>query len=197
VRVTRTVVLLPVPAGDLPALDACLEHLVAAADEASAAGIPTTLVLATSCDADALAPVLGDWTPLVALLDDVELTVDHHAGDVGDAASRGELRELTARTLAALVVAPAEVVVLTTTCDVGVSVGWIIEHVRHHRAGAKASTGPVRGSEGPHEPGANLAVRADLLSTGALAHDGWRQVHLVHAVTPVVATPQVILRAFP
>lgn len=193
-RVTRAFVLLPVPSSDLAALEACLEHLVAAADEASAAGIPTTLVLATSCDPTVLAPVLADWAPLVALLDDVELTIDHHPGE---GSSRGELRELTARALAALVVDPVEAVVLTTTCDVGVSVGWITEHVRHHRAGAKASTGPVRGSEGPHETGANLAVRADLLSAGALAPDGWQQIHLVHAVTPVVATPQVILRAFP
>ena len=193
-RVTRAVVLVPVPPADLRALDACLEHLAAAADEASAAGIPTTLVLATSCDAPTFAPLLSEWGPLVDLLDDVELTVDHHPGD---ARSRGELRALTAGALAALVVDPAEVVVLTTTCDVGVSVGWITEHVRHHRAGARASTGPVRGSAGPHEPDANLAVRADLLSAGALAPDGWRQVHLVHAVTPVVATPQVILRAFP
>jgi hypothetical protein len=194
VRVTRAFVLLPVPASDLGALDACLEHLVAAADEASAAGILTTLLLATSRDPATLAPVLTDWGPLVALLDDVELSIEHHPGA---GSSRDSLRDLTARALAARVPHPEEAVVLTTTCDVGVSVGWITEHVRHHRAGARASTGPVRGSEGPHEPTANLAVRADLLLAGALAPGGVGQLHLVHAVTPVVATPQVILQAFP
>ena len=192
-RVTRAFVLLPVPACDLAALEASLEHLVAAADEASAAGIPTTLVLATSLDPATLAPVLADWAPLIALLDDVELSIDHRPA----ATSRAELRELTGHAVAALVAEPAEAVVLTTTCDVGVSVGWITEHVRHHRAGARASTGPARGCQGPHDPGTNFAVRADLLATGALAPDGWRQLHLVHAVTPVVATQQVILRASP
>lgn len=193
-RVTRAFVLLPVPSPDLAALEPCLEHLVAAADEASAAGTPTTLVLATSVDPASLAPVLREWIPLVALLDGVELSVEHHPGA---GCSRDGLRDLTARGLAARVVDPQETVVLTTTCDVGVSVGWITEHVRHHRAGAGASTGPVRGATGPHEPAANLAVRADLLPAGAFAPGGWRQVHLVHALTPVVATPQVILQAFP
>jgi hypothetical protein len=192
--VSRAVVVLPVPPSALPALEPCLEHLVAAADEASAAGIPTTLVLATSADPVDLLPLLADWAPLVALLEDVELTVDHHPAAV---TGGEELRELTARALGPLLADPAGTVVLTTTSEVGVGPGWIAEHVRHHRAGAVASTGPVRGVEGPHEPAANLAVRADLLPSGALAPGGWRQVHLVHAVTPVVATFRVMLPAFP
>lgn len=192
---SRALVLLPVPPADLPVLEPCLEHLVAAADEASAAGIPTSLVLATSADAAALAPLLAEWAPLVALLDDVDLIVEHHPGTV---VSRGELRERCARALPALA-DPAGTVVLTTTCDVGVGPGWIAEHVRHHRAGAVASTGPVRGTGDVHETSANLAVRGDLLPVGALSPGGPHTTGrpLVHALTPVVATFRVMLPASP
>ena len=199
---SRALVLLPVPPADLPALEPCLEHLVAAADEASAAGIPTSLVLATSADPAALAPLLTEWAPLVALLDDVDLTVARHPGVV---TSRAELRGRTARALGPFA-DPGATVVLTTTCDVGVGPGWITEHVRHHRAGAAASTGPVRGTGPVHEVAANLAVRADLLPAGALTGTLTGTLtevltgaghHLVHSVTPVVATFRVMLPASP
>ncbi|MBB2900282.1 hypothetical protein FHR75_001070 [Kineococcus radiotolerans] len=196
-RVSRALVLLPVPSADLPGLEPCLEHLVAAADEASAAGIPTSLVLATSADPADLAALLAEWTPLVALLEDVDLTVDLHPAT---AASREELRERGTRALTALA-DPAGTVVLTTTCDVGVGPGWIAEHVRHHRAGATASTGPVRGTGDVHETTANLAVRADLLPAGAFLPGGPHVPgaghRFVHALTPVVATFRVMLPASP
>ncbi|WP_432561054.1 hypothetical protein [Kineococcus sp. SYSU DK003] len=193
-QVTRAYAVLPVLPADLPSVEPCLEHLVAAADEASAAGIPTTLVVSTSADPTALVPVLASWTPLVDLLDDVDLTVDHHHG----ASSADELRQLTGTGLARTIAAPRSTVVLTTTCTTGVGPGWITEHVRHHRQGAWASTAPVRGVErdGTHDVVANLAVRAELLPD-ALRADGRQQLHLVHAESPVVATWRVTLRAFP
>lgn len=192
--VTRAYALLPVLPTDLPSLEASLEHLVAAADESAAAGVPTTLVLSTPAGAAALRPVLDSWAPLVRLLDGVDLTLDHQPG----ATTRAVLLARTARALTATISAPATTVVLTTTCDVGVETGWIAEHVRHHRGGAVASTGPVRGGGPRHEATANLAVRADLLPTVVeLDAPGLQRVPLVHAVTPVVAALRVILPAFP
>lgn len=195
--VTRAYALLPVLPADLPALEASLEHLVAAADENAAAGVPTTLVLSTSMDPTLLLPVLTSWAPLVNLLDGVDLTVDVQHG----ATTHADLRSRTGSALAVSIAAGwtstlATTVVLSTTCDVAVSTGWIAEHVRHHRAGAVASTGPVRGGGDVHEPTANLAVRADLLPT-AWNRPGLQQIPLVHAVTPVVATLSLILPAFP
>lgn len=190
--VTRAYALLPVLPSDLPSLEASLEHLVAAADESAAAGVPTTLVLSTSVDPALLRPVLESWAPLVNLLDGVDLTVDHQGG----ASTRDELRARTGHALTVSIAAGSTstlttTVVLTTTCDVAVSTGWIAEHVRHHRAGAPASTGPVRGAGDVHEASANLAVRADLLGLQL------QQIHLVHAVTPVVATLNLILPVLP
>ncbi|WP_432543838.1 hypothetical protein [Kineococcus sp. SYSU DK002] len=182
---TRAHALLPVLPADLPSLEASLEHLVAAADESTAAGVPTTLVLATSADRGAVDAVLASWVPLLNLLDGVALTVEHHPG----AGSREELRWRSAQALAD----PATVV-LTTTCDVLVAPDWVVGHVRHHREGARASTGPVRGTGGTHALTANLAVRADLLA--AVLADR-RRVPLVHALTPLVATPRVTLPASP
>ncbi|PRY15296.1 hypothetical protein [Kineococcus rhizosphaerae] len=188
--VTRAYVVLPTTPADLPVLETCLEHLVAAADESAAAGTPTTIVVSTSAGAAALRPVLRSWAPLVNLLDDVELTVRHHHGATG----RGDLRARSARALAARVRHAGSTVVLTTTTDVVVAPEWVTEHVRHHLDGARASTGPVRGGGPVHEVAVNLAARADLLP--ALLRDG-RQVPLVHALSPVVATPRVILPASP
>ncbi|NYD23876.1 hypothetical protein [Kineococcus aurantiacus] len=205
---TRACAVLPVLPADLPVLDACLEHLVAAADECAAAGVPTVLVLAVSVGPAALRPVLDSWIPLVGLLDDVELTVAAHPG----ARDREDLRRRTARELPAALPDPASTVVLTTTCDVGVGPDWIAEHVRHHRQGARASTGPVAGLPGPHATTANLALRADLLelvpldmdgpgSNGSgsdgVGSDGPGYPPLVHALTPAVSTLRVTLPAFP
>ncbi|WP_432510536.1 hypothetical protein [Kineococcus sp. SYSU DK001] len=191
---TRAHALLPVLPADLPSLEASLEHLVAAADESTAAGVPTTLVLATSADPAAVDAVLASWVPLLNLLDGVTLTVEHHPG----ARSREELRSRSAQGLgAALADHPADAaatLVLTTTCDVLVAPDWVVGHVRHHREGARASTGPVRGGGDVHELTANLAVRADLLP--AVLADR-RRVRLVHALTPLVATPRVTLPASP
>lgn len=190
VPVTRAYVVLPMTPADLPVLETCLEHLVAAADESAAAGTPTTVVVSTSADAAALRPVLRSWVPLVDLLDDVELAVEHHPA----ARDRSDLRARSATGLAARAGAPGTALVLTTTADVVVAPDWITEHVRHHLDGATASTGPVRGGGPAHAVTSNLAARADLLP--ALLRDR-RGVRLVHALTPVVATPRLTLPASP
>jgi hypothetical protein len=209
VLVTRAVALLPVLPGDLTSLEDCLEHLIEAADEASAAGIATTLLLTTSAPASSTRPVLASWAPLVDLLDDVSLEVEHHAVPDGTpTAVADEVALLLARAsdgLRGRLEDPAATVVLTSTPDVAVGADWITEHVRHHRAGATASTGPVRrpgalhGGDGTgpdrHDPLANLAVRADLLLAGVLAALG--RVPLVHALTPVVAGLPVTIRTAP
>lgn len=201
-RVTRAYALLPVLPTELASLDASLEHLVAAADEAAAAGVPTTLVLSTSMDPALLAPTLTSWAPLIDLLDDVDLVVhhvvvhhvvDHQHGAVGPV----ELHRRTSAALRTSIVDPESTVVLTSTCGIGVGPGWIAEHVRHHREGAWASTGPVRGTTGPHPVAANFAVRADLLPVGGLSPSDLQRIPVVHAVTPVVATLRVTLPAFP
>ena len=230
-RVTRAVALLPVLPHDLPVLEDSLEHLIEAADEASAAGVATTLLLTTSAPAAATDPVLASWRPLVDLLDGVDLLVEHHPGavpgPVPDPAQ--EVTRLLARAAAGRPARradppppapggagpgggrraagappprlddPPTTVVLTTTPDVAVGPDWITEHVRHHRGGATASTGPVRrGGTGPdhrHDTVANLAVRADLLPAGVLSAVG--RGPLVHALTPVVAGLVLTLRASP
>ncbi|MEZ0490992.1 hypothetical protein AB2L28_01925 [Kineococcus sp. TBRC 1896] len=207
-RVTRAVALLPVLPGDLPHLEDSLEHLIEAADEASAAGIATTLLVTTSAPATATAPVLASWEPLVDLLDDVDLEVEHHPGAGGDPATEvARLLTLAAAGLHRRLEETARTVVLTSTPDVAVGPDWITEHVRHHRAGATASTGPVRRAGGPgqdhrHDTVANLAVRADLLPGGVLAAlsaapGGDGRVALVHALTPVVASPSVTIPSSP
>lgn len=210
-RVTRAVALLPVLPADVPLLEDSLEHLIEAADEASAAGIATTLVLTTSAPPAATAPVLASWGPLVDLLDDVDLAVEHHPPAGGAADPTAEVSRLLTRAAdglrGRLRDAPGTVV-LTSTPDVAVGPDWITEHVRHHRAGATASTGPVRRTGGPaadgdqrHDTVANLAVRADLLPGGVLAvlsaGTAAGRLALVHALTPVVASPAVTIPTSP
>ncbi|WP_460624230.1 hypothetical protein [Kineococcus endophyticus] len=209
---TRAVALLPVLPADVPLLENSLEHLIEAADEASAAGIATTLLLTTSAPPAATAPVLASWGPLVDLLDDVDLEVEHHPAPEGVDDPAAEVAGLLTRAADGLrrrlSDAPGTVV-LTSTPDVAVGPDWITEHVRHHRAGATASTGPVRRTGGPdapegdhrHDTVANLAVRADLLPGGVLAvlsaGTGAGRLALVHALTPVVASPAVTIPSSP
>ncbi|WP_432521818.1 hypothetical protein [Kineococcus sp. SYSU DK006] len=201
-RVDRAVVVLPVPPADTPLAEACLEHLVAAADEAAAGGVPTTVLLATSAPA-ALERLLASWAPLVALVDGVDLAVDHHpraedAGQLIDAAAAEVARRAAhGGTGGAGTGGAAGTLLLVTSPDVVVGPGWIAEHVRHRRAGARASTGPVRGG-GDHRLVANCALGLDLLGAGGpplsqlLPRTG-----VVHAVTPVVARTRVRAPASP
>ncbi|NAZ76641.1 hypothetical protein GTQ99_14610 [Kineococcus sp. T13] len=199
-RVDRAVVVLPVAPADAPLAEACLEHLVAAADEAAAGGVPTTVLLATPSPA-ALERLLASWAPLVALVDGVDLAVAHHpgaqdAGQLLDAAA-AELAHRAAHAGTSGTGGAAGTLLLVTSPDVVVGPGWIAEHVRHRRAGARASTGPVRGG-GDHRLVANCALGLDLLGPGGpplshvLPHAG-----VVHAVTPVVARTRVRAPASP
>ncbi|WP_432504220.1 hypothetical protein [Kineococcus arenarius] len=185
-RIERAVVVLPVPACDLPLLDACLEQLVAAADEASAAGVPTVLAPAWTTGAPrALLELVESWRPLVALVDGVGLEPERvpaaHGGDPE------RLLAAAAGAVASRLERPAATVLLTTAPAVAVGSRWITEHVHHHAAGAEASTGPVRGASGPHPVRLNLALRADLLRRcGPAALHGAGDRPLVHALTPSV-----------
>ena len=193
-RIDRAFVVLPVLGGDVVLLEPCLEHLVAAADEASAAGIPTTLVLASTLAAGEIDPVVASWAPLVRLLEGVDLLLVRvdAAGDRDQACLAGT-REASART-----VDPTSTLLLATVPQVAVGAGWITEHARHHAGGAEATTGPVRGAAAAHPTASNLAVRMEALRRNDLRPSAdvtaWT---LVHAVTPVVATLRVILRALP
>ncbi|WP_369056537.1 hypothetical protein [Kineococcus terrestris] len=184
-RVDRAFAVLPVP-GPQVTLDRCLEHLVAAADEAAASGVETTVLLAVA-GAGAAARALADWTPLVEVVDGVDLA----AVVAGEDAPPGALLTAGAREALRRSAVPATALLLTTSPASAVGTGWVLEHARHHRGGALASTGPVRGGAGgrAHPVTANLAVR---LSVCAAA--GWagelppRGTALVHAVTPVVGS---------
>lgn len=193
-RIDRAFVVLPVLPDDEPLLEACLEHLVAAADEASAADVPTTIVLASALPADRTTPVLESWSPLVTLLDGVELTLAPvPAGTDVDTA-----RALGAEEVARRTTDPASTLLLTTTAGVAVGSEWVTEHARHHAGGAHVSTGPVRGGPADHPTSSNLAVRMDVVVRAGLREEAWRGLHpLVHAVTPVVGTLRIILRAAP
>ncbi|WP_432483404.1 hypothetical protein [Kineococcus esterisolvens] len=185
-RIERAVVVLPVLASDLPLLDACLEQLVAAADEASAAGVPTVLAPAWAVGAGrALVELVESWQPLVALVDGVGLEPEPvpaaHGGDPE------RLLAAAAGAVASWLERPAATVLLTTGPQVAVGSRWITEHVHHHASGAEATTGPVRGANGPHPVRLNLALRADLLRRcGASALHGAGDRPLVHALTPSV-----------
>ena len=196
-RVDRAVVVLPVAPADTPLAEACLEHLVAAADEAAAGGVPTTVLLATPAPA-ALQRLLASWEPLVALVDGVDLAVDHHpraedAGQLIDAAAAGLARRAAHEGAGGA----AGTLLLVTSPEVVVGPGWIAEHVRHRRAGARASTGPVRGG-GDHRLVANCALGLDLLGAdGPPLSQLLPRTGVVHAVTPVVARTRVRAPASP
>ncbi|NAZ88263.1 hypothetical protein [Kineococcus indalonis] len=102
-RIERAVVVVPVLAADVPLLDACTEQLVAAADEASAAGVPTDLVPVLAPGTGA-GRVLTSWEPLVVLVTAPQVAVGsrwvtehvhHHAG--GAQASTGPVRGASGR----------------------------------------------------------------------------------------------------
>ncbi|NAZ84353.1 hypothetical protein GTR02_21355 [Kineococcus sp. R8] len=182
--IDRAFVVVPVLAADVGALEVCLEHLVAAADEAAAGGIPTTLLLASVPGAD-LDGLLGSWAPLVSLVDGVDVVlVRTGAPDDEQALQRG------AAEAAARCTAPSTTLLLTTRAGVTVGPDWISEHARHHGAGARASTGPVRGGADAHALTANLAVRMDAYLAGGLRRSAWT---LLHAVTPVVGPLRISL----
>jgi len=188
--VQRAFVVLPVltrvpPGGGAQGLESCLEDLVAAADEASAGGIPTTIVLVAVPAAD-LGPVLASWRPLVELIDGVDLVLVA----VGAGAGEEQALQRGAAEAAARCTTPPGTLLLTTRADVAVGPDWISEHARHHRAGARASTGPVRGGAATHPLTANLAVRMDAYLAGGLRRTSWP---LVHAVTPVVGPLRISL----
>ncbi|WP_337060024.1 hypothetical protein [Kineococcus sp. G2] len=185
-RIERAVVVLPVLPADLPLLDGCLERLVACADEAAAAGVPTTLVPAVP-PGPAAAQVLASWRPLVALVDGVALEPVEPGPVLAASGDAERVLAAAAGAVAAGLPRPGAVVLLTTAPRVAVGSRWITEHVHHHATGAQASTGPVRGARGPHPVRLNLAVRADLLRRcGAAALDGGGDRPLVHALTPAV-----------
>ncbi|MGI4893995.1 MAG: hypothetical protein ACRYF3_02660, partial [Janthinobacterium lividum] len=165
--------------------------------EASAADIPTTLVLATTLGPAQIDPVLASWAPLMSLLDGVDLVVVRAA----PGSDRDETRLSAAHAASAATTDPASTVLLVTVPQIAVGAEWIIEHARHHTAGAEASTGPVRGSASEHPTESNVAVRMEALQRNGLhptrPDDGITPWTLVHAVTPIVATLRVTLRALP
>jgi len=187
--VQQAFVVLPVPDRDVRGLESCLEDLVAAADEAAAGGVPTTVLLVAAPAAErgpVLGPVLASWRPLVALVDGVDLVlVTVPAGTGEEQALRRGAAEAAARCTT-----PPATLLLTTRADVAVGPDWISEHVRHHRAGARASTGPVRGGAATHPLTANLALRMDAYLAGGLRRTSWP---LLHAVTPVVGPLRISL----
>ncbi|WP_432570066.1 hypothetical protein [Kineococcus sp. SYSU DK005] len=184
-RIERAVVVLPVLAGDAGLLDDCLEQLVAAADEASAAGVPTALVPVLAPGSGA-ARLLASWEPLVALLDGVELR-PVRLGAAPGARDADAVLAAGAVAAAAREARPSAVVVLVTAPHVAVGSRWITEHVHHHAGGAQATTGPVRGASGAHPARLNLALRADLLRRcGSAALHGAGDRPVVHALTPSV-----------
>ena len=193
-RIDRAFVVVAVLPADESFLEPCLEHLVAAADEAAAAGIPTTVVLSCALAADRVGPVLTSWSPLVSLLEGVEVVpVTVPAGSDAPGAHRAGLDEAVRRT-----VDPATTLLLTTAASVAVGVEWITEHARHHADGARATTGPVKGGPAVHPTTSNLAVRMDVVVSAGLRDEAWRgDLPLVHAVTPVVGTLRVTLRTAP
>lgn len=193
-RIDRAFVVLAVLPGDEPLLEPCLEHLVAAADEASAAGIPTTLVLACALGPGLVDPVLTSWSPLVSLLEGVELVlVPVPTGADVPTAHREGVDEIVRRTAD-----PEATLLLTTAPSVAVGPEWITEHARHHAGGARATTGPVRGGPAAHPTTSNLAVRMDVVVRAGPREEAWRgTLPLVHAVTPAVGTLAITLRTAP
>ncbi|MFB9375751.1 hypothetical protein ACFFKU_17450 [Kineococcus gynurae] len=194
----RAVIGLPVPPAVAPqrGLENTLEHLVAAADEAAAGGVPTLVVVAATA-AGAVGEterLLAHWAPLVALVDDVALVGSLHPGPALAAAD-------------ALVADPATTLLLTTVSGVRVHPTWVLDHVRHHRGGALASTAPVRPRTAPsvarqlsldrgpdpdpHPVASNLAVRASLYREAGPDPASWP---LQFALTPVVELAVVIPR---
>ena len=120
-RIDRAFVVVAVLPADEDLLEPCLEHLVAAADEASAAGVPTTLVLACTLPADRIDPVLASWSPLVSLLEGVDVAlVPVPAGADVPGAHRAGLDEAVRRTTD-----PATTLLLTTATSVAVGAEWI------------------------------------------------------------------------
>lgn len=193
-RIDRAFVVVAVLPGEEAFLEPCLEHLVAAADEASAAGVPTTLVLVSALPPERIEPVLTSWSPLVSLLEGVDLVlVPVPDGTDGPRTHRAGLDVAVERTGD-----PASTLLLTTATSVAVGAEWITEHARHHTAGARATTGPVKGGPAAHPTTSNLAVRMDVVVHADLRDEAWRGLlPLVHAVTPVVGTLRVTLRTAP
>ncbi|NIZ92196.1 hypothetical protein [Kineococcus rubinsiae] len=183
--IDRAFVVLPVLPADVASLDGCLEHLVAAADEASAGGIVTT-VLVAAVPVAAASAVLNPWQPLVSLVEGVDLRLVPVAGgaDEDQALQRG------AAEAAARCTAPRTTLLLATRPGVTVGTDWISEHARHHVAGATASTGPVRDGGATHALTANLALRMDAYLADGLRRSAWT---LLHAVTPVVGPLRISL----
>lgn len=183
--IDRAFVVLPVLAADAAFLEGCLEHLVAAADEAAAGGIPTTVLVTAAPGAD-VAAVLDPWQPLVSLVDGVDLVLLA----VGTGADEEQALRRGAAEAAARCTAPPSTLLLATRTGVAVGTDWISEHARHHGAGATASTGPVQGGGATHALTSNLALRVDAYLAGGLHRSAWT---LLHAVTPVVGPLRISL----
>ncbi|PPK97439.1 hypothetical protein CLV92_104260 [Kineococcus xinjiangensis] len=181
-------------------LDECLTCLVAAADEASASGVPVVLVAGLRVPDGACARLVHGWRDLTRPLDAVtflDLAVclpGARRWAVGAGLGAPAVRALPRH----------EVAVLTTECSTTVGTDWILGHLAHLADGPVASTAAVVPGDATsggafHARGANMAVRADayLAAGGFPATDSgeaevlWQALlsagqRVCHAMTPVV-----------